>query len=217
MKAVIFDMDGLMFDTERVHIMAWDYAAEKLGWDCPGIDMVKKTLGMSIPAAEEVWRSILGDSYDRDALDKYSSEFLTDYFENNKVPVKEGLYPLLDRLDEYGYKYAVASSTNMHGVMRNLKSAGLESRFDALVTGDMIENSKPAPDIFLKACELLGVKPDEAFALEDSRNGLLSAINAGCRTIMVPDLWEGDKEIDRLLFAKCDTLNDVINIIGDID
>ena len=97
--------------------------------------------------------------------------------------------------------------------MRNLKSAGLESRFDALVTGDMIENSKPAPDIFLKACELLGVKPDEAFALEDSRNGLLSAINAGCRTIMIPDLWEGEEEIDRLLFAKCDTLNDVINII----
>lgn len=213
MKAVIFDMDGLMFDTERVHIMAWDYASDKLGWNCPGIDMVKKTLGMSIPAAEEVWKSILGDKYDRDKLSEYSQEFMQNYFKNNKVPVKDGLYPLLDFLKRNGYKSAVASSTNNFGVMRNLQSAGIEEYFDAVVTGDMIENSKPAPDIFLKACELLGVYPSEAYALEDSRNGLLSAINAGCKTIMVPDLWEGEKETDALLYAKCNSLNDVINII----
>ncbi len=213
MKAVIFDMDGLMFDTERVHIQAWDYAAERLGWECSGTDMVTLTLGMSIPKAEEVWRGILKERYDRDRLDKFTSEFLVDYFENNTVPVKKGLFELLDFLDENGYKKAVASSTDIRGVMRNLKSAGIENRFDALVTGDMIEHSKPEPDIFLKACELLEVEPSKAYALEDSRNGLLSALSAGCKTIMVPDLWEGETEIDERLFAKCESLNGVIEII----
>ena len=212
MKAVIFDMDGLMFDTERVHIQAWDYAAERLGWECSGAEMVTRTLGMNIPKAEEVWKSMLGERYDRE-LKKYSDEYMTDYFKNNTVPVKDGLFELLNCLESLGYKKAVASSTGISGVMRNLKSAGIENRFDAIVTGDMIEKSKPEPDIFLKACELLGVEPCEAYALEDSRNGLLSALAAGCKTVMVPDLWEGEKEIDERLFAKCESLNDFVKII----
>jgi HAD superfamily hydrolase (TIGR01509 family) len=213
MKAFIFDMDGVMFDTERVHIRAWDYAAEKLGWDVPGIDMVKATLGMNIQSAEVVWREAVGEKYDGGLLEKYSAEYMQNFRNNNKVPVKEGLYPLLGYLKQNGYKLAVASSTRRPSVMKNLQSARLEDSFDAVVTGDMLEKSKPEPDIYLKACALLGCEPCEAYAVEDSRNGLLSALAAGCKTIMVPDLWEGEDELDRRLFAKCKTLDEIIELI----
>ena len=206
-------MDGVMFDTERVHIKAWDYVADKLGWDVPGIEMVRATLGMNVQRAEKIWREAVGEKYDGRLAEKYSAVYMDNYRRNNRIPVKEGLYPLLAYLRQNGYSLAVASSTKADTVTKNLRDTGVTEYFDAIVTGDMIERSKPEPDIYLKACELLGCKPQEAYAAEDSRNGLLSAISAGCKTIMIPDLWEGEAEIDKKLFAKCKTLEAVIDII----
>ncbi|MBO5351842.1 MAG: HAD-IA family hydrolase, partial [Lachnospiraceae bacterium] len=124
-------------------------------------------------------------------------------------PVKKGLYVLLDYLKENGYKLAVASSTSKRGVERNLKSAGVLEYFDAIICGDMVEKSKPEPEIYLKACEALGVEPAEALALEDSRNGLLSAYRAGMKVIMVPDLWEADEEVKAFLWNMCNDLEEV--------
>ena len=94
---VIFDMDGLMFDTEKVFIKAWDYAGEKIGIGKAGY-MVYKTLGMSIVASYEIWNEEFGDRYNQEELRKYTKEFLKNYYENNKVPVKQGLYVLLEYL-----------------------------------------------------------------------------------------------------------------------
>ena len=208
MKAVVFDMDGLMFDTERVAILAWDYAGERLGFGKAGY-MVYKTLGMNVDASNQIWTKEFGNRYNPEELWKYTREFYHDFYENNKVPVKKGLYVLLDYLKKNGYRLAVASSTSKRGVERNLKDAGVLEYFDALVCGDMVEKSKPEPEIYLKACKALGVEPSEAVALEDSRNGLLSAHRAGMKVIMVPDLWEADAEVKAFLWNMCNDLEEV--------
>jgi len=208
MKAVVFDMDGLMFDTERVAIFAWDYAGEKMGLGKAGY-MVYKTLGVNVNASNQIWIEEFGDRYNEEELWKYTREFNSDFYAKNKVPVKMGLYVLLDYLKANDYKLAVASSTSKRGVERNLKSAGVLEYFDAIICGDMVEKSKPEPEIYLKACEALGVEPAEALALEDSRNGLLSAYRAGMKVIMVPDLWEADEEIKSFLWNMCEDLEEV--------
>lgn len=191
---VIFDMDGLMLGTERICIQAWDYAGEKMGIGKAGF-MVLKTLGMNEAKANEVWREEFGGRYDPAELRKYSEHFLSDFHQKNKVPVKKGLYELLDYLKSNHAKMAVASSTPEWKVERNLQEAEVFHYFDGIIGGDMIEKSKPDPEIYLRACELLGADPEDTYALEDSKNGLLSAHRAGCRVIMVPDLWQPDEEV----------------------
>ena len=207
---VIFDMDGLMFDTERVFVKAWDYAGEKIGIGKAGY-MVGRTLGMNITASYAVWKEEFGNRYHEEELRKYTKEFLKKYYEENTVPVKPGLYILLDYLKREGCKMAVASSSPRWEVEKHLTDAGVRNYFAGVVCGDMIEKSKPAPDIYLKACELLGAAPEACFALEDSKNGLLSAYRAGCRPVMVPDLWQPDEEILQIIAGKYDDLEQVKN------
>lgn len=205
---IIFDMDGLMFDTERVFIEAWDYAGEKIGIGKAGY-MVYKTLGMNVVASYNVWKEEFGDSYNQDELRKYTKEFLQNYYEENKVPVKKGLYNLLDFLKHINCKMAVASSSPRWEVEKHLKEANIYEYFNGIVCGDMVQNSKPDPEIYLKACELLDVNPSECYALEDSKNGLLSAYRAGCKPIMVPDLWQPDDEILKVIVGKYNDLDEV--------
>lgn len=208
MKAVVFDMDGLMLDTERVFVQAWDYAGEKMGLGKTGY-MTLKTLGMNADLSRQVWIEEFGERYNEEELRKYTGEFMKDYYSKNKVPVKKGLYVLLDYLKENGYKLSVASSTKKSQVEQHLKDAGVFEYFDAVICGDMVEKSKPEPEIYLKACAAIGVEPAEALALEDSRNGLLSANRAGMKVIMVPDLWKPDEEVKTFLWNICADLDEV--------
>lgn len=208
MKAFIFDMDGLMFDTERVFVSAWDYVGEKMGLGKAGY-MCIRTLGMNTPTCEQAWRDEFGDEVDLDALWRYSREFVEDYYRKNAVSVKPGLYELLTYLKNKGYKLAVASSTKRHQVERHLNSASVRQYFDAVICGDMVEKSKPEPDIYLKAAAALGVQPADCCALEDSRNGLLSAHAAGMQAIMVPDLWQPDDTVKRFILGPFESLLEV--------
>jgi len=208
MNAVIFDMDGLMFDTERVFYQAWDYAGEQMGLGKTGY-MVLKTMGMNKIMTNQVWIEEFGEKYDEQELRKFSKEFLSKYYSENKVPVKKGLYVILDYLKQNSYKMAVCSSTPKWEVEHHLKDAGVFEYFQAIICGDMVEKSKPEPDIYLKACDAIGKKPKDCYALEDSRNGLLSAHGAGCKAIMVPDLWQPDEEIEQILFGKFNDLEEV--------
>ena len=148
-KAAVFDMDGLMFDTERLAMAAWDYAGEKMGLGKAGY-MVMKTLGVTAERADEIWREEFGSNVDTKAMRRYGREFTDNFYEHNKVPVKYGLYELLDWLKSSGIKTAVASSSTRRAVLRNLESAGITDKFDIIVSGEMATRSKPAPDIYLK-------------------------------------------------------------------
>lgn len=212
MKAVIFDMDGVLFDTERLSINAWDYAGGKMNIRRTG-DMVFKTLGVNVRTVNRILKEEYGESFSIELFRTYCNEYMNKYFAQNKVPVKDGLYHILKYLKSNHFKIALASSSSEKTVLRNLESAEITEYFDVIVCGDMVEKSKPAPDIYLKASALLGISPVECYAVEDSRNGLLSAGNAGCKVIMVPDLWQGDTETDSIIYAKCTDLDEVIGVI----
>ena len=205
MKACIFDMDGLMFDTERVFVAAWDYAGEKMGLGKTGY-MVMKTMGSNTEGCNRIWREEFGANFDVDAMWDYTREFLEDYYSRNTVTPKKGLYELLTYLKEQGYKLAVASSTKTEKVEHHLHSADVRRCFDAVIGGDMVEKSKPEPDIYLKAAAALGIPPEECYALEDSRNGLLSAHAAGCKAIHVPDLWQPDDTVKDFILGTFEDL-----------
>ena len=164
---------------------------------------------MSIVASYEIWNEEFGDRYNQEELRKYTKEFLKNYYENNKVPVKQGLYVLLEYLKNANAKLAVASSSPRWEVEKHLNDAGIIDCFSAIICGDMVEKSKPAPDIYIKACEMLNENPEECIALEDSKNGLLSAYRAGCKPIMVPDLWQPDEEILQIIKGKYSDLEQV--------
>ena len=120
---------------------------------------------------------------------------------------------LLAYLKERHYKTAVASSTRENEVKRCLESAGVEACFDAVIGGDRLRASKPAPDIYLMACAELGERPEDCMALEDSRNGILSASRAGLKAVMIPDQWQPDAATQALLYAQCERLDEVIALL----
>lgn len=212
MRAVIFDMDGLMFDTERILMEAWDYAGEKIGIGKAGF-MAIKTLGMNLARSKKVWDEEFGDTYDLEALTKATLEYYKGFYADHQVPVKKGLYILLEYLKSAGFVMAVASSSPKELVYHNLNSAGVEKYFSAIVHADMVEKSKPEPDIYLKASELLGIPAEECYALEDAKSGLLAAYRAGCEVIMVPDLWQADEVTEAILTAKLNDLEEVKEFI----
>jgi len=211
-NGVIFDMDGLMFDTERVFFDTWDYAGEKIGVGKAGY-MVIKTLGMSLSMTRDLWHEEFGDQYDEVNFRRYSKEFLAGYYEKNRVPVKLGLYELLTFLSGNGYKMCVASSSPEWEVRHHLEDAGVAHYFAAIVCGDMVENGKPNAEIYLKACDAIRERPRNCMALEDSQSGILSAFRAGCKAVMIPDLWEADEKTESMLYAKAKSLDEVVGIL----
>lgn len=211
-KAVIFDMDGLMFDTEFLVVKAWDKVGQDLGVGKLGF-MINKALGTNADKTRELFYEEFKGKVDYDQVTKLSREYIYDYYDKNGIPVKEGLYELLDYLKEKKYKLAVASSSRRESVLHHIEDAKVTDYFDAIVCGDMIKKSKPAPDIYLKAAEELGVDPSECIALEDSPNGIRSANNAGMKVIMVPDLVKPDKEISDIIYLKLDNLKQAIKVL----
>ena len=212
MKAVVFDMDGVLFDTESVCMKAWDYAGEVMGVGKAGY-MVLKTLGMNADKAVEIIRTEFAAGFDAVKFKQIGKNYSYDYFNTYGVPEKPGLYEILDYLKNKGYKIALASSTSSQSVHHHLKEKDIEKYFDAVICGDMVEKSKPEPDIYLKACAQLNENPDNCIAIEDSKNGILSAHRAGLQVIMVPDLWQGEAETDSFLLAKCKSLIEIMSIL----
>ena len=134
-------------------------------------------------------------------------------YDGGRLPMKPGVVELLSYLKDNGKKIALASSTRRETVVNQLRWADIIDYFDVIISGDMVARSKPAPDIFLKACEELRVSPEKAYAIEDSYNGIRAAHAGGLRPIMVPDLLEADDEMRELSECVCKSLNDVIDCL----
>ncbi len=212
MKAVIFDMDGLMLDTERLSVLAFDYAGEMTGIGPAGY-MNDRMIGLTWAATQPIWVAEFGERYKADEFKAYRNEFFARFFEEKGVPVKPGLRELLDFLKERGYKLAVASSSSTKSVTSQLAAIDVLKYFDEVVTGDMVERSKPAPDIYRLACEALGEDPADCIALEDGKNGILSAHGAGCGVIMVPDMWQPDGEVKEIVLSVEESLFGVMEYL----
>lgn len=207
-KAVIFDMDGVIFDSERLVLEGWQEIADKYAIE--GIEKVLvKCLGVNAGITREIFRENYGQGFPYDEYKKEASALFHSRYGNGKLPLKPGVKELLSYLKESGYLVGLASSTRRAVVEQEITDAGLLPYFDDLVCGDMLKRSKPEPDIYLKACANLNVEPCRAVAVEDSYNGIRSAGRAGMAAVMVPDMVPPDAEMENLTVKICKDLFEV--------
>lgn len=207
-KAVVFDMDGLILDTERIIKYSWDVTGENLGYGKLG-ENIKNTLGMNRVQRNAYFLDKYGEDFPLEAfLDGYHQVYHS-YEKEKGIPKKEGLLSLLDYLKKKDIPMAVATSTHQKYAKAALKEQGIFHYFQEIVTGDCVEYGKPHPAIYELACKKLRVEPYFALALEDSYNGIISAGKAEMKVIMIPDLLEDETPVKEYLYGKLKTLEDV--------
>lgn len=213
-KAVVFDMDGVLFDTELICLKAWKAVGEDYH-----IDDIERTaigcIGLNLTDTKAFFEQKYGADIDFAFFKEECSRHIREAIEKDGLPLKPGVREILTFLKERDCRIALASSTAKSGVLRHIDRAGIREFFEVVIGGDMVEHSKPRPDIYLLACRELGVAPAEAIAVEDSPNGLRSAHAAGMWPVMVPDLIAPTPEIEKLLYARCDNLLAVRDFLRD--
>lgn len=196
-KAVVFDMDGVLFDTEKLCMDSWMEVARERG--IPDMDKVfPLCIGRNMTDTTQIIMDHYGQDFPYDRFRKEASLWFHREIEEKGMPMKPGVNELLRYLGEEGWSVGLASSTNRDSVLDQLERAGIRDFFRTVIGGDQILHSKPEPDIYLMACEELRVDPKETYAIEDSYNGIRSAYRAGMRPIMVPDLLPPTGEMEEL-------------------
>ena len=212
--AVVFDIFFVIFDSERAVISGWLEIAKKYN-----IEDIEAACIACTGTTEVTTKEIMLDKYGKDfpyeAYKKEVSKIFHEKYDNGRLPVKPGVKDILEFLKKNNKKIALASSTRRQAVEQELKDAGFLKYFDKLVCGDMVKRSKPEPDIFLKACEELGVDPNRSYAIEDSFNGIRSAHAGNLRPIMVPDIKQPDDEMRSLAVVILNNLNEVVEYLND--
>jgi beta-phosphoglucomutase family hydrolase len=213
-ECVIFDMDGLILDTERLSFEAWQKILKKYGQ----------------VMTQEIYTTLMGITYENvinKLIEIYGRELpiaeiyaeknrdVLKVINDNGVPVKPGIYELLDFLVERNYKLALATSTSRDKAVNLLEKVGIKDKFRVMVFGDEVVNSKPDPEIFLKAAEKLGVNPEKCIVLEDSPAGIEAAYRAGMKGINIPDLKIPDEKIKKFAHKIFESLLDVRDYLSE--
>lgn len=204
-KGVLFDMDGLILDTEKLYCRFWQEAARALGYPMT----MEQALGMrslNRHAGEAKLKSYFGEDISYTKVREQRIELMDAFVEKEGVSTKPGIWELLAFLKEKQIRTAIATSSPIERTKKYLSSVHLENEFDAIVSGYMVEHGKPEPDIYLYAAKQLGLEPENCIVLEDSPAGILAAYRAGCMPVMIPDLDEPDEETGKLLFAQAKSL-----------
>jgi beta-phosphoglucomutase-like phosphatase (HAD superfamily) len=210
--AVIFDMDGLLFDTEVLYQEAVLLAAAEHGCEVqPGF--FARTVGLPSGQSRALLLAQFGDDF---AVDDFEATWMRHFWviAEVRLALKPGAVELLDVLDRLRLPRAIATSSSRSTVERHLRAHGLIDRFDAIVGHGDYDTGKPAPDPFLKAAERLDASPARCLALEDSHNGVRSAAAAGMMTIMVPDLLEATEEMRAICLLVARDLHEVAELIA---
>ena len=197
MISVIFDMDGTLFDTQRICMPAWDHAGERQGF---------KNMGQHIPAVcgknEAGWSKYIKDRYPTIDMPKFNVDARNYVIEHLVVRYMPGAEELVKFLCEKGVKMAIASGSSRGSINHHLGEVNGAHYFDVIVGGPDVENGKPAPDIFLLAAEKLGADPKDCYVLEDSENGIRAGHAAGMKTIGIPDIVQFSDEVKALETAE---------------
>lgn len=211
-KGLIFDMDGLLIDTERLSYDALVRDCKERGYTLT-LEQFLGIRSLSIPKCEEKFKGYFGEDFDFE--DSFNKHFLymREHIDKYGVPMKKGADSILKYARGKGLEIALATSTPLPIAEEYLRSLGLWEYFDKVQSAADIKNGKPAPDVYLAAAKLLGLEPSECMAFEDSPNGVRSASSAGCITVMVPDLSGPDEELEKLIFASASDLDQAVQLI----
>ena len=193
-KAVIFDMDGVIFDSERAVLRCWQELSEKYGF--PDVEIpYMRCVGVNAAVSRQIFLDFYGEDFPYDRFSAEVSRNYHDRYDGGRLPMKPGIRELLEALAERGCPLGLASSTRSSTVTAQLRDAGLLPFFRAVVGGDQVSHSKPHPEIFLTAAAQLGVSPADCCVVEDSYNGIRAARTGGMIPLMVPDTLPPDAEM----------------------
>lgn len=207
-KAVIFDMDGVLIDTEKHYNVCWQQAAREAGFDFT-YEHALMLRSLDAMLAKDLMQSIFGKEFDYFAIRERRRVLVQEALLKNGLEIKPGVREALTFLRNKGIKTAVATATPLDRTYEHLEKLGIKDLFDSIVSAKQVEKGKPAPDVYLYACKQIGMKPEECIAIEDSPNGIKSAYQAGLKPVMVPDLTGPDEEVSPLLFGLLNSLSDI--------
>lgn len=211
-KAVLFDMDGTVLDTEILYSQAWKKAFEKETRKFEE-KIFNQCVGLSSVLCEELVDEFYGEKGIFRRTLKTASEWMRYYAETEGIPIKTGFYKLSDFLRENGVKAVIATSSTHEDAVRSLTCAGIIDRFDGIVGGSIAERGKPYPDPYIKAAELAGAARSDCLAVEDSKNGVISATEAGIKCVYIKDILDIPAEVEKLAFRRVNSLDEIIDII----
>jgi HAD superfamily hydrolase (TIGR01509 family) len=211
-KAVVFDLDGTLLDTEKLLFRFWREAAAEYGYNMTA-EQALTLRSLTHRLVQPLFTEWFGEKCDYKQLRAARMRLMSSYIGEHGLEVKPGAAELLEQLGAHGYLRAVATATDIERASEMLKKAGLYECFDRIICASMVEWGKPKPDIYLYAAEQLGLKPDECMAVEDSPNGVISAHTAGCFTVMVPDLTQPDEDIKPYISAVCGSLSGIAELL----
>lgn len=211
-KAVVFDMDGLLVDTETVVFRAMQRAAAGIGGEMP-FETFQRMVGLAHAASDLILIDHFGDGFDLAAWSGVVSGHFREELAAG-IALKSGVLEILDHLDGLGMPRAIATSSSLQAVQMSLGPHSVVERFHALITRDVQTNHKPHPEPFLKAAAALGVDPADCLALEDSHNGVRAASAAGMMTVMVPDMLDPTDEMETLCVRIARDLHEVRGWLG---
>lgn len=212
-KTIIFDLDGTLIDTEKYFKVFWRQAAKAFGYEMSEEQALRlRSLGRPFaPALLQEW---FGKEFDYLAVREYRRKIMKEHLEKTGIELKDGAKETLDWLKRNGYQVALATATPKDRAAEQLRKVGIACYFDAVVSAAQVEKGKPAPDVYLYACEELDVRPEECMAVEDSPNGVLSAVSAGLKTVMVPDQTQPEKALKEKLYACIPSLAELPGLLG---
>lgn len=211
-KGLIFDMDGLIFDSERIVQRAWNRIGNELGYGNVG-EHIYNTIGFNLNSRNLYFQESIGETFPTEDFNLKTRAAFREIVDKEGLEIKSGAKELIVFAKTHGFKLAVASSSRRDYAIKLLSDAGLYKYFDHAVFGDMVKHAKPDPEIYLTAADQLGLKPEECLALEDAPSGVRSASSAGMPVVLVPDLVQPTSEIKKLVTYQMENLHQVINLL----
>ncbi len=211
-KAVLFDMDGVVLDSEKLYTRFWKQAIEESGFSVTWEQLLDlRSLGKEFAPA--YFREILGPSADPEAIRILRRVRMKEYTDVHPIQLKPGIRKTLEELRKRKILTAIATASNPERAEGFLDQTGVRPLFDRVLTTASVAHGKPEPDIYLSACQQLGIEPWEAMAVEDSDNGALSAIRAGCLTVMVPDLAPPGAQVVDQLYGVAGNVAEILDLL----
>lgn len=211
-KAVLFDMDGVLIDTEKYLTEFWRQAAKEQGLLLTKEDSYLFR-SFSSKYAAPWFEKTYGDQYDYWAIRERRKELMSEHLKKHGIEKKDGVDEVLHTLRKEGYQTAVVTATDEERTRSYLNEIHILDLFDDIVCATMVERGKPFPDVYRYACEKIQRKPEECIAVEDSPNGVHSAWEAGCHVVMVPDLTQPDGDVMKMVDRKADSIREIPQLI----
>lgn len=211
-KAVIFDLDGTLIDTEKIYRVIWPQAMASLGYEFTDQHYLPlRSLGR--PFAPRKFKEWFGEDFDYDNARRVRKGLFDAHVAEHGIDIKKGAIELLEYLRSHNIITAIATATDLDRATEYLDMVGLTKYFDRILSATMVDEGKPSPKVYQFACKELGLDPSECLAVEDAPNGVKSAYSAGLKVIMIPDQSEADDELKKLLYSYQPSLDCIIDIL----